>query len=70
VRLVAVAFGQRWGGDPVAGLAVTLFICHAGYEVTKDVVHRLADCVEPAVITTAEAAVIDPGRRGLFVSGR
>jgi cation diffusion facilitator family transporter len=53
--LVAVAFGQRWG-DPVAGLAVTLFICHVGYEVTKDVVHRLADCVEPEVITTAEAA--------------
>jgi cation diffusion facilitator family transporter len=53
--LVAVAFGQSWG-DPVAGLAVTAFICHVGYEVTKDVVHRLADGVDPAVITTAEAA--------------
>src|SRR6478736_1296508 len=53
--LVAVAFGQPWG-DPVAGLAVTVFICHVGYEVTKDVVHRLADGVDPEVITTAEAA--------------
>ena len=53
--LVAVALGQSWG-DPVAGLAVTAFICHVGYEVTKDVVHRLADGVDPDVITTAEAA--------------
>ena len=53
--LVAVAFGQSWG-DPVAGLAVTAFICHAGYEVTKDVAHRLADGIDPDVITTAEAA--------------
>jgi cation diffusion facilitator family transporter len=53
--LIAVAAGQTWG-DPVAGLAVTAFICHVGYEVTKDVVHRLADGVDPEVITTAEAA--------------
>jgi cation diffusion facilitator family transporter len=55
VGLVAVAFGQSWG-DPVAGLAVTAFICHVGFEVTRDVVHRLADGVDPDVITTAEAA--------------
>ena len=53
--LAAVALGQSWG-DPVAGLAVTAFICHVGYEVTSDVVHRLADGVEPGVITAAEAA--------------
>ncbi|MDQ2874637.1 MAG: cation diffusion facilitator family transporter [Actinomycetota bacterium] len=53
--LVAVAFGQSWG-DPVAGLAVTAFICHVGYEVTSDVVHRLADGIDPGVITAAEAA--------------
>jgi cation diffusion facilitator family transporter len=53
--LIAVAMGQSWG-DPVAGLAVTGFICHVGYEVTKDVVRRLADGMDPAVITTAEAA--------------
>jgi len=55
VGLVAVALGQSWG-DPVAGLAVTAFICHVGYEVTSDVVHRLADGTDPSVITAAEAA--------------
>src|SRR6202050_630814 len=55
VGLVAVTLGFRWG-DPIAGIAVTLFICHVGYEVTKDVVHRLADGVDPAIITSAEAA--------------
>lgn len=59
--LVAVLAGQRWG-DPVAGIAVTLFICHVGYEVTTDVVTRLADGVDPGVITAAEAAAGDlPG---------
>jgi cation diffusion facilitator family transporter len=53
--LVAVSLGFRLG-DPIAGMAVTLFICHVGYEVTKDVVHRLADGVDPAVITAAETA--------------
>jgi divalent metal cation (Fe/Co/Zn/Cd) transporter len=53
--LIAVALGQSWG-DPVAGLAVTAFICHVGYEITADVMHRLADGVDPAVITGAEAA--------------
>jgi cation diffusion facilitator family transporter len=53
--LIAVALGQPWG-DPVAGLAVTAFICHVGYEVTADVLRRLADGVDPDVITRAEAA--------------
>ena len=53
--LIAVAFGQPWG-DPVAGLAITAVICHVGYQVTADVVHRLADGVDPSVITTAESA--------------
>jgi len=53
--LVAVALGQSWG-DAVAGLAVTAFICHVGYEVTADVLRRLADGVDPDVITRAEAA--------------
>ncbi len=53
--LLAVAAGQPWG-DPVAGIAVTLFICHVGYEVTTDVIHRLADGVDPEVITAAESA--------------
>jgi cation diffusion facilitator family transporter len=53
--LVVVAAGQPWG-DPVAGLAVTAFICHVGWEVSTDVVRRLADGVDPGVITAAEAA--------------
>ena len=28
--LIAVALGQPWG-NPVAGLAVTAFICHVGF---------------------------------------
>lgn len=61
--LVAVAAGQRWG-DPVAGLAVTLFICLVGWEVTTDIGHRLLDGVDPSVITTAEhAATAVPGVR-------
>lgn len=55
VGLIAVALGQPWG-DPVAGLAITAFICRVGYEVTSDVVHRLADGVDPEVIHVAEAA--------------
>jgi cation diffusion facilitator family transporter len=55
VGLIAVSLGFRLG-DPIAGILVTLFICRVGYEVTKDVVHRLADGVDPEVITAAEAA--------------
>ena len=32
------------------------FICHVGWEVTADVVHHLANGVDPGVITAAEAA--------------
>jgi cation diffusion facilitator family transporter len=55
VGLVAVALGFRLG-DPIAGVAVTLFICHVGYEVTGDVVHRLADGVDPGIVPSAENA--------------
>ena len=34
---------------------MTAFICHVGYQVTADVARRLADGVDPVVITTAEA---------------
>ncbi len=52
---IADAAGLPWG-DPVAGLAITVVICHVGHQVTADVAHRLADGVDPSVITTAEAA--------------
>ena len=68
--LVAVAFGQRWG-DPVAGLAVTLFIAHVGWEVTSDVVHRLMDGIDPALLAAAEAAAGDvPGVQHVHARGR
>jgi len=43
-------------GGPGRGLAITVVICHVGYEVTGDVVHRLADGVDHSVVTTAESA--------------
>jgi divalent metal cation (Fe/Co/Zn/Cd) transporter len=33
-----------------------MFICHVGWEVSADVVHRLMDGVDPEIITAAEAA--------------
>ena len=55
IGLIAVAAGLPWG-DPVAGVAVTLFICHVGWEVTTDVVHRLMDGIDPDVLRAAERA--------------
>lgn len=58
--LIAVAFGQRWG-DPVAGIAVTLFICHVGYQVTTDIARRLLDGVDADVLISAERAATIEG---------
>jgi cation diffusion facilitator family transporter len=70
VGLVAVAFGQPWG-DPVAGLAVTVFIAHVGWEVTSDVVHRLMDGIDPELLVAAEnAAAGVPGVRHVHARGR
>jgi divalent metal cation (Fe/Co/Zn/Cd) transporter len=54
--LLGGLLGARWA-DPVAGLAMTLFIFHVGWEVTGDAANRHMDGVGPEVITTAEAAV-------------
>ena len=56
--LVGVLLGASWA-DPLAGLAVTLFICHVGWEVTADVTHRLMDGVDPHLITRAEAVAAE-----------
>lgn len=53
--LVAVAAGWRWA-DALAGLAVTCFIVHVGWEVTRDVTEHLVDGVDPALVTAAERA--------------
>jgi cation diffusion facilitator family transporter len=51
--LIGVAIGWSWA-DAVSGLVITGFICHVGWEVSKDIAHRLLDGVDPTVITTAE----------------
>ena len=59
--LIGVALGWGWA-DAIAGLVVTGFICHVGWEVTADIAHRLLDGVDPEIITTAEAvAATVPG---------
>jgi cation diffusion facilitator family transporter len=56
--LVGVAAGWAWA-DAVAGLAVTGFICHVGWEVSSNIGHRLLDGVDPVVVTTAEAVAAE-----------
>ena len=68
--LALVAAGYRWG-DPVAGFAVTAFICHVGYEVTKDMIVRLMDGIDPGNLDAAEqAALAVTGVRSATVRGR
>jgi cation diffusion facilitator family transporter len=55
--LVGVAFGYWWA-DGVAGLIVTAFIIHVGWEVTSDLVAHLMDSVDPEVIATTEQAAL------------
>jgi cation diffusion facilitator family transporter len=57
IGLIAVAAGAKWG-DPVAGFAVTLFIAHVGYEVTKDILGHLMDSVDPEIVFAAERAAV------------
>jgi cation diffusion facilitator family transporter len=59
--LLGVAAGLPWA-DAVAGVVVTGFICHVGWEVSTDIAHRLLDGVDPTVIATAEAVAAEtPG---------
>ncbi len=68
--LAGVALGYGWA-DPVAGCAVTLFICHVGYEVTSQMVHHLMDGVDPEHLAAAEEAVRRlPGIHNVRVRGR
>jgi cation diffusion facilitator family transporter len=70
IGLVAVALGLRWG-DPVAGIAVTLFIARVGYEVTHEVLHHLMDGIDPNDSAAAEAAARSiPGVESALVRGR
>jgi cation diffusion facilitator family transporter len=68
--LIAVAFGYRWG-DPVAGFAVTLFICHVGFDVSTEITRHLLDGVDPAHLrAAASAAQAIPGVNAVTVRGR
>jgi cation diffusion facilitator family transporter len=68
--LIGVLAGVRWA-DPVAGLVVTAFICHVGWEVTHDVAHRLLDGVDPEIVATAERIAAEvPGVRHAHARGR
>jgi cation diffusion facilitator family transporter len=70
VGLFGVLAGLRWA-DAVAGLIVTGFICHVGWEVSSDVIRRLLDAVDPALVSTAEAeAALVSGVRHAHVRAR
>lgn len=56
--LALVALGHSWG-DPLAGFAVTLFICHVGFQVTTEVTHHLMDGVNPDELDAVHAALSD-----------
>lgn len=61
VGIVGVASGWHWA-DAVAGLLLTGFIGHVGYEVTSDLLHHLMDGVEPgALVAAVDAASKVPG---------
>ncbi len=61
IGIVGVASGWHWA-DAVAGLILTGFICHVGYEVTRELLHHLMDGVEPELLSTAvNAASRVPG---------
>ena len=53
--LVGVAVGLRWA-DAVAGLFVTVFIAHVGWEVTTDLLVHLMDGVDPDVVSRVVSA--------------
>ncbi|OBA80804.1 cation transporter [Mycobacterium sp. 1164966.3] len=68
--LVGVALGWGWA-DAIAGLVVTGFILHVGWEVTADIAHRILDGVAPEIITTAESVAIGvPGVRHAHARAR
>ncbi len=68
--LVCVAAGLPWA-DAVAGILVTGFICHVGWEVSTDVAHRLMDGVDADILTAAEtAAATVPGVRHAHARAR
>ena len=68
--LVAVAAGLRWA-DAIAGLIVTGFIVHVGYEITRELLQHLLDGVDPDLLAHAEHAALGvPGVAHAHVRAR
>jgi cation diffusion facilitator family transporter len=68
--LVGVACGLWWA-DGAAGLLVTGFIVHVGWEVTSDVLSHLMDGVDPEILAGAESAALAvPGVDHVHVRAR
>jgi cation diffusion facilitator family transporter len=66
---VLLGAGGVWAGwdwaDPVVGLAITGAILIAGWQAGRQVLQRLMDSIDPALIDQAEAALRDvPGLLG------
>jgi len=55
--LIGVAAGLSWA-DAVAGLVVTGFIVHVGWEVTSELVSHLMDGVDPEILARADSAAV------------
>lgn len=53
--LIGVGLGLRWA-DAAAGLLVTGFIVHVGWQVTSQILRHLMDGVDPDVLMAAEQA--------------
>ena len=56
--LAVTAAGVPWA-DGAAGLLVTIFIAHVGWEVSREVVERLMDGVNPELVLLAEIAALE-----------
>lgn len=68
--LVGVAAGLHWA-DAAAGLVVTAFIIHVGWEVTTEITHHLMDSVDPDLLSAAaQAASAVPGVSHAHTRGR
>jgi cation diffusion facilitator family transporter len=68
--LVGVALGISWA-DAVAGVIVTGFIVHVGWEVTTDIIEHLMDGVDPDLLTGAETAALSvPGVHHVHIRAR
>jgi cation diffusion facilitator family transporter len=68
--LIGVAVGLPWA-DGIAGLAVTGFIIHVGWEVTSEIVVHLMDGVDPGLLAAAESAALTvPGVEHVHARGR